>query len=95
MGAIAADSVLGNGAPIRLLPPYDARFARIFRAVIDAIDAGADTLPPEQRVVQMFPGENGTLSVFLDFADGGSVGMVVPPGFWQLHAASVGNVTPH
>lgn len=95
MGAPAADSVLGHAAPIRLLPPYDARFSRIFRAVIDAIETGSDTLPLEQRVVQMFPGEKGTLSVFLDFPDGGSVGMIVPPGFWQLHAASVGNVTPH
>lgn len=95
MGDGKSDSAHGAGAPVRLLPPYDARFTRIFRAVMESLEGASEAVPAGQRVVQMFPREDGALSVFLEFADGGSVGMIVPAGFWQLHAASAGNVTPH
>jgi hypothetical protein len=90
-----ATSDSAHGAPVRLLPPYDARFTRIFRAVMESLEVASEAVPSGQHVVQMFPREDGSLSVFLDFADGGSVGLIVPPGFWQLHAVSTNNVPPH
>jgi len=72
--------------PLILAPPYDLRVPAAFREILSTLPVEDEGVALLSRPVQLYPRDDGFLTVWIEFPDGGSVGVVVPPGYWRIRA---------